>query len=168
MLSFRGPATAGTLLFCFTFPLAVTTQAHHPIIITDQHDPQSASIFTILTTTPTSFTKFFLSLAVLAILTFLGQKFAAQISYWGGWVWRRLQGESGYEEGKKVVGWDSEDEEGDEGGEVEYVVGSEVGKMLDYVVSLDDKKVDVGVFKGKGGVRERSGGMARATASKGV
>ncbi|KAF8426925.1 hypothetical protein EV426DRAFT_707138 [Tirmania nivea] len=185
MLSSRSPATAGTL--CFIFPLAVAAQcnvlppprlinllsplpAHHSII-TGQHDSKSTSILTILATPPTSITKFLFSLALLAILTFLGQKFAAEISYWSGWVWRRSQGESGYEEGKKVVGWDSEDEEAEEGGEVEYVVGSEVGKMLDYVVSVDDGKADVGVFKkaaGNGGVRERMGGMARATASRGV
>jgi len=80
-------------------------------------------------------------------------------------MWRRLQGESAYEEGKKVVGWDSDDDEGKDGGEVEYVVGSEVGKMLDYVVSVDDRKVG-GIKERDGGVRERR--VRTATARRGV
>lgn len=125
--------------------------AHHPI--SDEHDPTTTSFLSILSNPPTSWWKFILSLLLLGILTALGQRFATEIFYWIGWVNRRLQGDSAHEEGKQVPGFDSDDEDG----EVEYAVNSELGKVLDYVVAVDDSPASRANRQAGGQLRGRKG-----------
>ncbi|KAI5785022.1 hypothetical protein DFH27DRAFT_267410 [Peziza echinospora] len=81
-------------------------------------------------------------IGLLTLMFFYGFKFGPWAA---GWTWRRLKGQSAYEEGDAE---ESSDEEGDEG----YEVGSTEGVMLDYLVAVDDSKKAVA---GRGGVRDR-------------
>ena len=107
----------------------------------------TSGLLALLQSPPGTLLGFLASLLLLSLLTYTVQRSAGQISYALGWVYRRLQGDSAYEEGKKVLGFDSDSDEGgaeqQEGGGLhndddEYAADSDLGRALDYIVAIDD------------------------------
>ena len=69
----------------------------------------NSGLLALLQSPPSTLWGFLASLLFLSLLTYTVQRSAGQVSYALGWVYRRLQGDSAYEEGKKVPGFDSDE-----------------------------------------------------------
>ena len=110
----------------------------------DSHLSMTSGLLTLLQSPPGTLWSFLASLILLSLLTYAVQRSAGQIGYALGWVYRRLQGDSAYEEGKKIPGFDNDESsaeqlEGDGGlDNDEYAADSDLGRALDYIVAVDD------------------------------
>lgn len=104
----------------------------------------TSGLLTLLQSPPGTLWGFLASLILLSLLTYATQRSAGQISYALGWIHRRLQGDSAYEEGKKIPGFDNDESSAEqlEGGggldDDEYAADSDLGRALDYIVAVDD------------------------------
>ena len=94
---------------------------------------------------------------VVAVMTHSGSQVFSMGLYILGWVWRRLKGDSAFEEGQDTV-----TSSGDEDGE-EYAEGSAEQVILDYLVTVDDSKPGLRASSsGRGSGRGSGSGSGRA------